>query len=194
MRDNTAPENISDGEIVELFFERNERAIAYVSRKYGSYCGTVVQNILKDPQDAEECLNDTWLKAWESIPPAKPRNLGGFLARIAKNISLNRYERDHAEKRGGGEIALVLDELAECVADKGNVEKNYERKILTEAINEFLKTLPRIKRDIFVLRYWYCLSAAQIAERVGVTRSNAAVTVTRTRRALMGYLEKRGLL
>ena len=189
-----APENLSDNEILSLFRERDEKAIEAVSLKYGSYCGTVVRNILKDPQDAEECLNDTWLKAWESIPPESPRNLGGFLVKIAKNISLNRYSQTHAQKRGGGELPLVLDELSECVADKNNVEKIFEQKLLTNAVNEFLQTLSPEKRDIFVLRYWYCLPVAEIARKVGLNRSNTSVILSRTRRGLIAYLKKKELL
>lgn len=195
MQKENAPEILSDHEIVSLFYERNERALSAVTAKYGRYCGAVVGGILSDPQDAEECLNDTWLKAWESIPPHKPRNLGGFLAKLAKNISLNRYERSHAKRRGGGELPLVLEELAECVADKNDVEKTYENKLLSEAVNSFLKTLPRDKRDIFVLRYWYCLSVNEIAANIGApTKNSVAVTLSRTRRALVKYLEKNGFL
>lgn len=194
MRSEAAPETLDDGEIITLFFERSEKALSAVSRKYGSYCGAVVRSILKDPQDAEECLNDTWLKAWESIPPAKPNNLGGFLAKIAKNLSLNRYERMHTDKRGKGEIPLVLHELSECVADKSDVEKEFEQKQLTEAVNDFLRTLPRDKRDVFVLRYWYCLSVAEIAEKTGFGRGNVSVTLTRTRHKLAAYLKNEGLI
>ena len=188
------PEILSDKEIVSLFNERNEKAIEAVCRKYGSYCGAVVQSILKNPQDTEECLNDTWLRAWESIPPEKPRNLGGFLVTIAKTISLNRYKLRHAEKRGSGEVPLVMDELSECVADNGSVEKTFEQKLLTDAVNEFLRTLSPEKRDIFVLRYWYCLPIAEIAKKVGLNRSNTSVILSRTRRSLAAYLKKKELL
>lgn len=194
MRSETAPENLSDGEIITLFFERNEKALSAVSRKYGNYCGAVVRSIIKNPQDVEECLNDTWLKTWESIPPAKPKNLGGFLAKIAKNLSLNRYEHSHAGKRGGGEIPLVLDELSECVADKNDVEKAFEQKVLTDAVNDFLRTLPRDKRDVFVLRYWYCLSVAEIADKTGLSRGSVSVSLTRTRRKLAAHLKKADLI
>lgn len=194
MRSETAPENLSDDEIITLFFERNEKALSAVSRKYENYCGTVVRSIIKNPQDAEECLNDTWLKTWESIPPARPKNLGGFLAKIAKNISLNRYEHSRAKKRGGGELPLVLDELSECVADKSDVEKTFEQKVLTDAVNEFLRTLPRDKRDVFVLRYWYCLSVAEIANKTGLSRGSVSVSLTRSRRKLAAYLKKAGLI
>lgn len=193
-RDEKASEVLSDGEIVSLFFERDEKALAAVSRKYGNYCGTVVRSILKDPQDAEECLNDTWLKAWESIPPEKPHNLGGFLMKLAKNISLNRYKQSHAQKRGGGELPLVLDELAECVPDTNNIERVFEQKLLTSAVNEFLRTLSAEKRDIFVLRYWYCLPVAEIAHKVGTSRNNVSVILMRTRRGLTEYLKQKELL
>lgn len=193
MRSETAPEIPDDGEIITLFFERNEKALSAVSRKYGNYCGAVVRSIIKNPQDVEECLNDTWLKTWESIPPAKPKNLGGFLAKIAKNLSLNRYEHSHAGKRGG-EIPLVLDELSECVADKNDVEKAFEQKVLTDAVNDFLRTLPRDKRDVFVLRYWYCLSVAEIADKTGLSRGSVSVSLTRTRRKLAAHLKKADLI
>lgn len=194
LQENSTPEELSDSEIVTLFFERDEKALSAVSRKYGSYCGAIVQNILKNHEDTEECLNDTWFKAWESIPPAKPRNLGGFLAKIAKNLSLNRYNSAHADRRGGGELPLVLDELEGCVADTGNVEQAYEHKVLVTAVNDFLKTLTREKRDMFVLRYWYCVPVSGIAGRMGLSRGNVSVSLTRTRRALYAYLEKRGFI
>lgn len=195
MQEEKTPEILSDKEIVSLFNERDEKAIEAVSRKYGNYCGTVVQSILKNPQDAEECLNDTWLRAWESIPPEKPHNLGGFLVKIAKSISLNRYKLAHTEKRGGGEMPLVLDELAECAADSTtDIEKTFEQKLLTNAVNEFLRTLSPEKRDIFVLRYWYCLPIAEIARKVGLNRSNTSVILSRTRRSLTAYLKKKELL
>lgn len=185
-------EVMSDAEIVSLFQARDETAISAASRKFGKYCGTVVSGILKDPQDAEECLNDTWMRAWESIPPHQPQNLGAFLATIAKNISLNRYKDTHAKKRGGGEISLVLEELTEC-SSRSNVEEEYEHKLLVEAVNDFLRSLPKDKRDIFVLRYWFCLSTKEIAKKVGALNKNSvSVTLLRTRKALAAYLKKRG--
>ena len=194
MQEEKTPEILSDKDIVSLFNERNEKALSAVSQKYGNYCGTVVRSILKDPQDAEECLNDIWLKAWESIPPESPRNLGGFLVKLAKNISLNRYAQTHAQKRGGGELPLVLDELSECVADKNNIEKTFEQKLLTNAVNEFLQTLSPDKRDAFILRYWYCLPVAEIARKMGLGRSRVSVSLSRTRRSLAAYLKEKELL
>lgn len=182
----------SDNEIIELFNSRDEKAISAASSKYGRYCTAIAMNILGNRQDAEECLNDTLLKAWESIPPAKPDNLPGYLAKIAKNISLNRYRSTHTEKRGSGSIDSVYEELSECVPDKNSIERSYERKELIEAINAFLAKLAADKRDIFVLRYWYCMSVSEVAARVGVSENRAAVELFRTRKRLVKHLEKRG--
>lgn len=188
-------EVMSDAEIISLFQARDETAISAASRKFGNYCGTVINNILKNPEDAEECLNDTWMRAWETIPPHEPRNLAAYLATLAKNISLNRYKDNHAKKRGSGEIPLVLEELAECCTRNSDVEKEYEHKLLVEAINDFLRTLPKDKRDIFVLRYWFCLSTKEITKKVGaLNRSSVSVTLLRTRKALAAYLKKKGFL
>lgn len=182
----------SDNEIIELFNSRDEKAISAASSKYGRYCTAIAMNILGNRQDAEECLNDTLLKAWESIPPAKPDNLPGYLAKIAKNISLNRYRSSHTEKRGSGGIDSVYEELSECVPDKNSIERSYEHKELIEAINVFLAKLAADKRDIFVLRYWYCMSVSEVAARVGVSENRAAVELFRTRKRLVKHLEKRG--
>ena len=182
----------TDSEIIELFNLRDERAISAAGSKYGRYCTAVAMNVLGNRQDAEECLNDALLKAWESIPPAKPDNLPGYLAKITKNISLNRYRSTHTEKRGSGDIDSVYEELSECVPDKNNVERNYEHKELIEAINAFLAKLSADKRDIFVLRYWYCMSVSEAAAHVGVSENRAAVELFRIRKKLIKYLEKRG--
>lgn len=182
----------SDREIVELFLDRDERALEAASSKYGRYISAVAMNVLGDRQDAEECVNDALMKAWESIPPATPSNLGGFLAKIAKNVSLNRYRREHSEKRGGGELTGVYEELRECVASGDSVERNYENKELIAAVNAFLGKLPSDKRDIFVLRYWYCMSVAELSKRVGISENRAAVELFRLRKRLVKYLQKRG--
>lgn len=191
----SAEKQYSDKEIVSLFLERSEKALSAVSRKYGEYCSTVAMGILKDAQDAEECVNDAWLKAWECIPPQKPHNLGGFLAKIVKNISLNRYRHSHTQKRGGGELPIVLNELNECVIPSGaDVTDKLENELLTDAVNEFLKAQPRDKRDVFVLRYWYCLSISEVAEKTGLRRNTVSVELTRMRRLLLRFLEEKELL
>lgn len=183
---------MNDSEIVELFFSRDEKAISAANAKYGKYCAAVAMNILKNREDSEECVNDALLKAWNSIPPEKPRNLAGFLAKITKNISLNRYNCVHAGKRGGGEIPLIYDELSECIPDSTDVERSFEQSELIDAVKEFLRTLPERKRDLFLLRYWYCLSVSEAARRVGISDNNAAVTLQRTRNKILKYLRKRG--
>ena len=183
---------MDDKEIVRLFFERDERAISEAQSKYGKYCSTVALNILKNREDSEACVNDALMKAWNAIPPEQPRNLAGFLAKITKNICLNLYDSAHAEKRGGGEIPLIFDELSECIPDGSDVERAFEHKELTDAVNAFLGTLPEAKRNLFILRYWYCLSISEAAARCGISENNAAVTLLRTRKKLLGYLKKRG--
>lgn len=185
---------MNDSEIVELFFSRDEKAISASNEKYGKYCSAVAMNILKNREDSEECVNDALLKAWNTIPPENPHNLAGFLAKITKNISLNRYNSVHAGKRGGGEIPLIYDELSECIPDGSDVERAFEQKELSDAIKKFLGTLPQAKRDMFMLRYWYCMSISETAQRCGITESNAAVTLLRIRKKLLGYLRKRGHL
>lgn len=181
---------MQDSEIVELFCSRDEKAISAANEKYGKYCAAVAMNILKNREDSEECVNDALLKAWETIPPENPRNLAGFLAKITKNISINRYNIENAQKRGGGEIPLIYDELSECIPDKSDVERNFEQSELIGAVKEFLKTLPEGKRNLFLLRYWYCLSVSEAANRVGISDNNAAVTLQRTRQKLLKYLSR----
>ena len=132
---------MDDKDIINLFFERNEMAIEATSNKYGGYCTYIAKNILKSEEDAKECVNDTYLNTWNAIPPTRPSIFSAFLGKITRNLAFNRYRRSHAEKRGGGEIALVLDELAECVSGSENVEQDIERQELIDAINSFLKTL-----------------------------------------------------
>lgn len=184
-------EHRTDSEIIALFFDRNENAISAVNLKYGKYISAVAMNVLGNFQDAEECVNDALLQAWNNIPPASPKNLAGYLAKITKNISLNRYRQAHTEKRGG-EIAKIYSELDESISSSDNVERNYENKVLLEAVNTFLGKLPANKRDIFVLRYWYCMSLSDLAARVGMTESRLAVELFRTRQKLVKYLQKRG--
>lgn len=183
---------MNDNDIVELFFSRDEKAISVASEKYGKYCAAVAMNILRNREDSEECVNDALLKAWESIPPERPRNLGGFLAKLTKNISINRYNIENAQKRGGGEVPLIFDELSECIPDKSDVERSFEQSELIAAVKDFLKTLTEGKRNLFLLRYWYCMSVSEAAIRVGISDNNAAVTLQRTRQKLLKYLQKRG--
>lgn len=184
---------MEDNEILRLFNERDEDAIRAVAEKFGRLCGSIARNILHNSEDVEECLNDTYLKAWESIPPAKPKVLSAYLAKIAKNISLNRYKSDHREKRGGGDTALVFEELAELESfAAGSVEDTAERHELLAETNRFLGRLPEVRRVIFVRRYWYCESVSELARFFGMTENNVSATLSRTRAELKKYLKKRG--
>lgn len=184
---------MEDQQIIELYFRRSEQAIAETSGKYGRYCHTIANNVLGNPEDAEECVNDTWYNTWNAIPPANPSCLRAFLGRITRNLSINRFLSRNAEKRGGGETAAVLDELAECLADKETVESAVEEKELSQMINRFLMTLPEQKRVIFLRRYWYLCPVAEIASSLRVSESMVKMSLLRMRKQLKAYLEKEGI-
>lgn len=179
---------MTDERIIELFWQRNESALKAVSLKYGTYCGVVCGNILRNAEDKDECLNDTWLRAWNSIPPQKPTNLKMFLAKIARNLAIDRYKRQNAVKRGNGETELILDELEECISNKDNVENTVISKEIGVAINDFLKTLSERDRNIFIRRYFYADTAEKIAKQYALTVNNIMVILTRTRGKLKNYL------
>lgn len=181
-----------DSEIIRRFFERDESALSAVSKKYGSYCSAVARNILGNEQSAEECVNDTLMRLWETIPPDRPGYLPAFIAKIARNIALNTVRAANALKRGGGEIDAVLDEIGELVSSADYVEEAAERHELMAAVNDFLGTLPENKQMVFVLRYWHCESISEIAACVGMTQSNVSNVLKRERKKLLDYLNKRG--
>lgn len=183
---------MEDSQIIQLYWDRNQAAIPATSQKYGNYCQSIAQNILGNNQDAEECVNDTYLSAWNTMPPHRPNILSTFLGKITRNLSFNKYKHNHAEKRDSGEINFVLDELAECVSDTSDVEQEIDRRELIEEINLFLKSLPSVKRNIFVGRYWYADSIQTLAKRFGMTENNVSVLLNRTRKQLRGYLSERG--
>ena len=184
---------MDDGKIIELFFDRDETAIRETSDKFGGLCRAIALNILHNPEDAEQCVNDALLKAWESIPPNDPKNLKAYLARIVKNISINRYRLSQTEKRGGA-VDEVFDELEELCVSETSVEQQAERKEILAAVNAFLARLPSKKRMLFVRRYWYCDSTEQLAQRFSMTESNIFTTLSRIRADLKNYLRKRGFL
>lgn len=183
---------MEDDKIILLFQSRDETSISELSRKYGSICRRTAQNILGDFTEVEECLNDTYLRVWESIPPAVPRSLAAFAAAITRNFALMRLRARRAEKRGGGEETLSFDELKDFVSGERSVENEAERKELINAVNEFLRKLPEQQRQAFVRRYWGCLSISEVAQCLGMTESNVTVTLTRVRKKLKDYLTRRG--
>lgn len=185
-------EPMEDGRIVELYWERDERAIAATSRKYGSYCRAIAMHILDAPEEAEECVNDTWWQAWNAMPPQRPSRLAVFLGKITRHLSIDRWRRSRADRRGGGEAALLCDELDECVSDGGSVEQEIDRRELAAAINAFLRGLPEKKRAMFVCRYWYGDSVTEIAKRLGMKPGAVATALGRIREECRVFLTERG--
>ncbi|HAJ73505.1 MAG TPA: RNA polymerase subunit sigma-70 [Lachnospiraceae bacterium] len=183
---------MEDTRIVSLYWERNEQAIAESSAKYGRYCHSIAHNILMDDSDAEECVNDTWLRAWNAMPPHRPSVLQTFFGKITRNLSFDRYRRLHRQKRGGGQIELALEELGEIVSGKDDPHFMLIKKELAEEINRFLASLPEEKRMMFVLRYWYAESVSEIAKSCGKSVNNVSVTLSRIRAKLKEHLTERG--
>ena len=179
---------MQDSEIVELYWQRNEAAIAHTSNKYNAYCTKIAQNILNCREDSEECVNDTYLAAWNSIPPARPAQLATYLGRLTRNIAINRHKAQNAAKRGGGEFALSLDELDDCVADTLAEEQSAEE--LGKLISEFLYTQSVETRQVFVRRYFYSDSLTDIADAFGMSLSKVKSMLHRTRLCLRDYLDE----
>ena len=183
---------MDDAKIVQLYWDRDEQAIPATSEKYGNYCTSIAKNILGNKEDAEECVNDTYLHAWNSMPPHRPSILSTFLGKITRNLSFNRYKHNTADKRGGGELPSVLDELSDLVSDNNDVEQEFNTKELVKAIDTFLDTLSPEKRSIFVCRYWYTDSISEIAVRYGMKEGAVSMTLNRLRQKLHNYLLERG--
>ena len=184
---------MEDSKIVQLYWDRNPDAIVQTTKKYGNYCTAIARNILGNREDTEECVNDTYLKAWNSMPDQRPSVLSAYLGKITRNLAFNRYKREHAEKRGGEEIPAILDELGECVSGKENVEQELEYKELISMINAFLATLPVQKRSIFICRYWYADSVSDIAKQFGMKENAVSMVLSRLRMKLQKYLLERGV-
>lgn len=180
---------MEDRQIVELFFTRSEDAIAAAQKKYDHYCLHIARNILPTDEDAEECVSDTYLKAWNAIPPHEPENLATFLGKITRNLAFDRYAALTAEKRGGGELPLVLEELRLCLPQSGMEDD----LALTDALNRFLGSLKPEKRRIFMLRYWHVLSVEEVAKKLRISQSKVKMTLLRVRKQLREFLEKEEL-
>lgn len=185
---------MDDRQIIELYNGRSEAAISETADKYGRYCHYVAYNILYNEQDSEECVNDTWFRAWNTIPPQQPNRLSTFLGKITRNLALDKYKYYNREKRGGGQAALVLDELNECLPAANNTEQVVDDKLLVEVLNGFLRSLPAEKRQMFVRRYWYLSSISEIAKHFGISESNTKIILLRTRNKLKHVLEKEGIV
>ena len=181
---------MNDQEIIALYWAKKECAISATAEKYGNYCYTIAHNILYDHFEAEECVNDTYLGAWNSIPPQRPNRLSAFLGKITRNLALNRYKRKSAAKRGGGQVEIALSELENCIPDIVGVEQMADEAFLVSVINRFLYAQTKTKRNIFILRYWYLNTIRDIADMYGEGESKVKALLFRMRNELKKILEK----
>jgi len=185
---------MDDCKIVDLYWARSESAIAETSSKYSKYCTYISYNILRNKEDADECVNDTYLCAWKAMPPQRPSLLSTFLGKITRNLSLNKYKHYTAEKRGAGQIEIALSELENCIPSNTNIEQTTDEILLVEVINNFVSALPKESRIVFVRRYWYLSEIKEIAEQYGMSESKVKSILFRTRNRLKLYLEKEGII
>ncbi len=185
---------MDDKSIIDLYWKRSESAISETAAKYGRYCNTIAFNILHNKEDAEECVNDTYMKVWGVIPTLRPLKFSAFIGKITRNLSLDKYEYYNAKKRGQGEMQIALDELQECIAATDSVEDAMEDMLLTEKLNCFLEGLSTEKRKIFMRRYWYLSPIKEIAADYQMSESKVKMILLRTRIALKEFLEQEGIV
>lgn len=183
---------MDDNKIIELFFARDEGAIETAGREYGAYCTAIARGILNDQGAAEECVNDTWLRCWQSIPPQRPKSLKAFAGRIVRNLALSALRSGNAQKRGGGQVQLALDELSEVVSGGETPEGALDRQALQAALDGFLADLPQRNRNLFLRRYWYLDSTEQLARRFSMSKTQVTTTLHRLRQRLRVHLEQEG--
>lgn len=184
---------MEDTAIIELYLKRSEQAIVETDTKYGGYCYSIAYNILSNREDSEESVSDTYLTAWNTIPPRRPSFLNAFLGKVTRHLSIDRWRKQNAKKRGGGEIVLALEELGDCV-DVHNTESDFERKELTRVLNHFLSGLNETERNVFLCRYWYMDSIQTISEYSGFTQSKVTSMLHRVRGKLRKRLTEEGFL
>lgn len=184
---------MEDKKIIELYFNRAESAITETSTKYGQFLHSISMNIVHSLQDAEECVNDTYLHIWKSIPPTNPLSLKAYLGSIVRNLSLDRYKKRFAGKRAQGEFRLLLSELEDCIATAPTPETELENREIALQINAFLRTLPKEKRLLFVRRYYYCDDIKTLSKSLGYSESKAKSSLFHIRKALQKHLEKEGI-
>lgn len=181
---------MDDTEILNLFLARDESAITAASSHYGGYCMTIADNILHDRTEAEECVSDAWLAAWNSIPPQQPASMRAYLGKLARHFALSRWRRSHAQKRGEGQTQLILDELADCASSAELPDAIIEGRALSDSISRFLHALPPPDRELFVRRYWYCMPVSGIAADLGWSESKVTSRLFRLRKRLGSHLKK----
>ncbi len=181
---------MNDPNIIKLYNDRDENAISATREKYENYCYSIAYNVLGNNEDVAEVLNDTYLAVWNAIPPEKPHSFSSFIGRIARNIALKRYRAISAKKRKGSVADISLDELNECISASKTVESEIEEKDLTRILNEFLSSLPKKDRQVFVRRYWYMDKVSDIAKRYGYSESKVKMILLRSREKLSERLRK----
>lgn len=185
---------MEDSDIIALYWARADHAIAETAAKYGRYLASIAINILHSPEDSEECVNDTYLHTWNAIPPNRPSVLRTWLGRITRNLSLDRYKNHHAQKRGGGQAALLLSELEDCIPAPAHTNHPVEEQQLAESISHFLHSQKQEARQLFVRRYWFGDPITAIAQRFHLSEAKVKSSLFRTRQKLQKYLEQEGLL
>ena len=184
---------MEDREIVDLYWRRSDLAISETDKKYGRYCRTIAMNICGTKEDAEECVNDTWFRAWNRMPSERPTVLSAFLGCITRNLAINTIKAKNRIKRGGGEASLALEELSECISDGKSPERVLEEKELEKLIGRFTADLKETDRMIFVLRYWYLVPVADIAMKLQCSQGKVKSSLFRTRQKLKEALQEEGL-
>ena len=183
---------MEDQKIIDLYWQRSEQAIVETDTKYGGYCYSIAYNILTNREDSEESVSDTYMAAWQSMPPKRPGILPAFLGKITRHLSIDRWRRKTADKRGGSEVSLALEELEGCVSGMESVEDRLQRKELTVLINRFLDSLPEMERNVFLCRYWYADSVQDVADIFGFSVAKINSMLYRTRQKLRRALAKEG--
>ena len=183
---------MEDTEIVELYWARNERAIEESNTKYGPLCRSIALRVLESAEDGEECVSDTWLRAWNAMPPRRPARLGAFLGKITRNLALDRWRREHAEKRYGGETAMALEELGEIVSGK-SLEDEVQSRELDRALDGFLRGLAKRDRELFLRRYWGAETLESLAKQTGLSLSAVHRRLGKLRESLRDHLQKEGI-
>ena len=183
---------MEDARIVELYWARDEAAISESSAKYGGYCYQIAFRILALREDAEECVGDTWLRAWETMPPSRPGRLDTFLGKITRNLSLDRWRKNRAAKRGGSQVEVALQELEDCLPDRNTPEGQLEAAETARVISDFLRAQPELDRILFVRRYFHLDSLERLENRFGLTQGQVKSRLHRTRKRLKKILEQEG--
>ncbi len=183
---------MEDEKIIELYWNRDSEALRQINQKYGAFCYNIAHNILEKEEDAKECVNDTWFKIWMTIPPERPKFLQVFLGKITRRLSLERYQRSRAARRGGNAADAIYKELEECTLG-GSSDRQVDAAVIADAVSRFLAELPHDDRIIFVRRYWFADSARQIASRYDMSESWIRFVLRQSREKLKVFLEKEGI-